>query len=298
MNIKKIIALLTIVSASLTVHAQLTTMGSMYYQNRYLINPAMAGVEAGVELNAAYRAQWVGINDSPKMQSFTAAFGSKNRQLGLGLSVYNETAGLIRRTQFKGTYAYHIQLNRENNFLDFGLSAGVSDASLDVNRIQGSQNDVAVGAYNQRKMYFDGEFGVAFRTDVFNVQFSMPSLKEFFYRDMERVILERPTYFGYVGYRIIDYDPLIFNFVEPMVAFRILSTNRSIVDVGLKTEILDNKIMANLIYHSSNSFTIGLGLNSKRNFSVLGMFKTNTSAMSNYSNGEFELSVRYNIKDL
>lgn len=48
--------------------AQLNPMGSIYYQNQFLANPAMAGLETGLNLNAAFKTQWTGVDGAPKIQ--------------------------------------------------------------------------------------------------------------------------------------------------------------------------------------------------------------------------------------
>jgi type IX secretion system PorP/SprF family membrane protein len=297
MKFLKIVCLIWMVVLSKNVSGQLTTMGSMYYLNRYIQNPAMAGIEGGIELNAAYKAQWVGIADAPKVQMITGVYGQEDRKFGLGFAFFNETAGLIRKTQIKGSYAYHIPLNDGNSFLDLGLSAGVVDSKIDINKIKGSSNDVSVGQFNQRKAYFDSEFGLAFRSGVFTGQIALLSLRELFEKKRDEfTMFETPTLYSAIGVKIIDRDPLFLDIIEPMIAFRNVKGYKNIVDVGVKTESFDKRLLLSAIYHSTSSFTFGVGGNFGENFTLLGMYKTNTSAMSNYSSGEFEIGLQYKIR--
>ncbi|WP_235524284.1 PorP/SprF family type IX secretion system membrane protein, partial [Pedobacter sp. Hv1] len=89
-----------------TASAQLNPLGSQYYNNQYLINPAFAGMGQGLKLNAAYRKLWSGIPGSPLTQNITADYGFG--KVGVGLNVNNESAGLLRQTRAVASYAYHL----------------------------------------------------------------------------------------------------------------------------------------------------------------------------------------------
>jgi len=53
----------------------------------------------------------------------------------------------------------------------------------------------------------------------------------------------------------------------------------------------NNKVNIFGMYHSSKSSTFGLGLN-YQNLGFSGMYSTANSILSNYSNGNFELSLK------
>lgn len=275
--------------------AQLNPMGSIYYQNQFLANPAMAGLEKGLNLNAAFKAQWAGVEGAPKIQYLTGDYGLANNKVGLGLLFYNETAGAINRTRATVTYAYHLPLNGGTNFLDFGLSAGVMNESVDFNKVKGDLDDDVLNSFNDRKLYLDGDFGAAYRTDKLTLQAALPNLKRFFKRDVLRNVVDRSTYFIAAGYKFTT-DKLI-NSIEPKLVYRGVQNYDGIFDAGVNFQLLDNKLMLNGIYHSTNSFTAGFGTNYKSQFSLLFQYTTNTSKMLNYSNGEFELGLKYSIKN-
>src|SRR5579885_2727710 len=64
-------------------HAQLTNIQSIYFQNQYLANPAMAGMMPQLNLNMDYHQQWIGVPGSPTLTTFTADYNSGNK-VGLG----------------------------------------------------------------------------------------------------------------------------------------------------------------------------------------------------------------------
>ncbi|WP_406824078.1 PorP/SprF family type IX secretion system membrane protein [Pedobacter sp. KACC 23697] len=275
--------------------AQLNPLGGSYYQNQFLANPAMAGLATGLTLNAAFKTQWAGVEGAPKIQYLTGDYGFTSNKVGLGLLFYNETAGAINRTRATFTYAYHVPLNGGTNFLDFGLSAGIMNESIDFNKVKGDLDDDVLNSFNDRKLYLDGDFGAAYRSDKLTLQAALPNLKRFFKRDILRNVVDRSTYFIAAAYQF-NTDKLI-NSIEPKLVYRGVQNYDGIFDAGVNIQLLDSKLMVNGIYHSTNSLTAGFGTNYKNQFSLLFQYTTNTSKMLNYSNGEFELGLKYSIKN-
>ena len=273
---------------------QLNPLGSIYYQNQFLANPAMAGLESGLNLNAALKTQWVGVEGAPKIQYLTADYGLQNNKVGLGILFYNESAGVINRTRATVTYAYHLPLSGETSFLDFGLSAGIMNEWVDFGKAKGDLTDDVLNSFNDRKLYLDGDFGVAYRKDRLTIQGSLPNLKRFFKRDELRNIVDRSIYFLAAGYKI-NTDKAI-STIEPKIAYRGVQNYNGIFDAGVNLQFLEDKLMFSSIYHSTNSVTAGFGANYKSQFSILFQYTSNTAKMQNYSNGEFEVSLRYSLK--
>lgn len=274
--------------------SQLNPMGSIYYQNQFLANPAMAGLGGGLNLNAALKAQWVGVAGSPRIQYLTADYGFANNKVGLGALFYNESAGVINRTRATLTYAYHLSLGGESNFLDFGLSAGIMNEWVDLSKARGDLTDEVLNTFNDRRLYLDGDFGVAFRNENLTVQGSLPNLKRFFKRDELRNVVDRSIYFLAAGYKIIS-DKAI-STIEPKVAYRGVQNYDGIFDAGVNVQFIENKLMLSGIYHSTNSITAGIGANYRNEFSILFQYTSNTAKMQNYSNGEFEIGIKYSLK--
>ncbi|GGH17071.1 PorP/SprF family type IX secretion system membrane protein [Pedobacter zeae] len=275
--------------------AQLNPMGSIYYQNQFLANPAMAGVEKGFSLNAALKTQWTGIDGGPRIQYLTGDYALQNDKVGLGILFYNEGAGAINRTRATVTYAYHLPLNGGAEFVDFGLSAGIMNEWVDFGKVKGDLDDDVLNSFNDRRLYLDGDFGIAYRNDKLTIQGALPNLKRFFKRDQIRNVVDRSVYFLAAGYQFTT-DKVI-NSIEPKLVYRGVQNYDGIFDAGVNIQFFDQKLMLNGIYHSTNSFTGGFGANYKNQFSILLQYTTNTSKMQNYSNGEFEVGLKYSLKN-
>jgi Type IX secretion system membrane protein PorP/SprF len=74
-----------------TVKAQMLPLNAQYFQNRYLVNPSMAGITEGFNINGSFRKQWSNIPGAPITQSVT--LDQQVNKLGWGVNIYNEKSG-------------------------------------------------------------------------------------------------------------------------------------------------------------------------------------------------------------
>lgn len=291
MKIFKTVFFLTI--ATLTVSqaaAQLTPMGAMYFQNQYLGNPALAGTGSGLDVSLGIREQWSNIPGSPATQALTASY-VLNDKVGLGLNVSNDKSGLFKRTRTVASYAYHLPLSGEEQKLSFGLSLGFMNERIATEDIRGNLGDANVSAYNQRESYVDGDFGIAYTSNRFNIQAALPNMKSYFKKDIINAdAVDRAIFFSALSYRFQLEGQGSFG-LEPKLAYRGIKGMDNIIDVGANLSYANNRINLFGIYHSSNSSTFGLGLN-YQNIGFTGMYSTATSALSSYANGNFEVSMK------
>lgn len=79
--------------------------------------------------------------------------------------------------------------------------------------------------------------------------------------------------------------------LEPKLVYHDIKGFDNIVDAGVNLTFADNKLNLLGVYHSSKSTTFGMG----RDYGVFGfqgIYTTATSALSNYTNGNFEISMK------
>lgn len=289
---RKIIYIIAIlVSGSLQLKAQLNPLGSQYYINQYLINPAFAGTDQGLKINGAFRKLWSNIDGSPVSQSLTADYGFS--KVGIGLNIASESAGLQREIRAVATYAYHLQLNDANQ-LHFGLSGGFTNQRLENSDVNGDFNDPLINQYNDRETYIDGDFGMAFTSNKWTIQGSIPNIKNFFKKETIKQV-DVNVFYSAISYKFNFDEGLNLVQVEPKVAFRGIKGFDNVWDAGALVSIANKKILFTGIYHSTKSGTFGLGMDFQNRYLINAMYTTETSALSGYTNGSFELNLRLNL---
>lgn len=272
--------------------AQLTGLQAMYFQNQYLANPAMAGLDNGFNLNLGYQRQLTSIPGGPKLQDLTGDYNSGNK-VGLGFIINNDQSGLISRTRGVGTYAYHLPLSNGSK-LSLGLSFGVNDSYLNNSQIQGDQGDLSVQLFNQRRIYMDGDLGIAYTSIGFNLQAALPNLGSVFFNTQgTNLDVDRSTFYAAASYIIpVSYFNDIT--VEPKVAFRGIKGFQSILDAGANLVMTEYNLSASGIYHTNKSATIGVGLHLKP-VSILLSYTNNTAQLTSYANNTFEFGIKYTL---
>ena len=286
--------LLLLTALSTEVKAQLNPLAGLYFQNQYMGNPAMAGVEQGLNLNLGYRQQWSSVPGAPVTQSITADYGT-GKKVGLGLNIHNDEAGLIKRTRVMGTYSYHLPLNDENQKLRFGVSLGFMDDRVMNENINGDMNDVSVGKFNQRETYIDGDFGAAYTSNKLTIQAAIPNLKGFLQKEELNTVADRSSFFSAVSYKFYFPKALDGFGIEPKLALRGVQGFDNIFDAGANFTVANRAASVMAVYHSSESATIGIGANIKSLGAINANYTTATSALSGYTNGEFQIGLKMNF---
>jgi type IX secretion system PorP/SprF family membrane protein len=295
-SISKIAAVtLLLTSLSLVSLAQLNPFNTMYFQNQYLYNPAMAGIEKGMNINLGYRKQWSNFPGSPETGILTMDF-QPIAKVGLGINVNDDQTGLIRQTRVMGTYAYHLPLSDRNQQLSFGLSLGIDDSRVNYNNINGDVTDVEIAQYNQLKAYVDGDFGAAYTSNGLYVGAALPNLKSMFFKSSdERFDADRLLFITTASYKIpIQSDGAAF-LLEPLAAWRIVKGYSDIIDAGFNFAMPDyGGLYFQSVYHSSRSLGVGFGLD-QQTYALSFNYNLETGQLSNYTQGAFELGIKLRI---
>lgn len=159
--------------------AQQLPQYSQYMMNKFLINPAVAGSEGYTAFNLTAREQWIGLANSPRTYAFSAQTrilknsfiargasirkkrkaASRSGKVGLGGYIFTDHSGIVSRTGFKLTYAYHITFQRGQ--LSFGLSGSMYQFRVNKEAIRVyNVNDDLINNYNNRMFIPDADVGV------------------------------------------------------------------------------------------------------------------------------------------
>jgi type IX secretion system PorP/SprF family membrane protein len=274
--------------------AQINPLKAIYFQNQYLANPAMAGVNQGLRINLHYRNQWGSISESPTTEAITADYGLSNK-VGLGINLGQSREGLLKRSRAMATYSYHLPLNQSTRQLHFGLSAGVINEQVDMDEIIGDVDDNTVARFNGQGPYVEGEVGMAYTDSKLTVQGSFPNIRAFLDKSLnESNTVNRSTYFAAASYKIALGASVG---VEPKVVYRGVKGYDDLLDVGANLSFVDNQFNVFVMYHSSENATFGFGVDVKRRLALTGLYTTGSSALNSLTGvkGSFELGLKASL---
>ncbi|RZK84427.1 MAG: type IX secretion system membrane protein PorP/SprF, partial [Pedobacter sp.] len=276
-----------------TAKAQILPLNAQYFQNRYLVNPSMAGINEGFNINGSFRKQWSNIPGAPLTQSVT--LDQQVGKVGWGINVYNEKSGGLQRTKAVGTFAYHLPLSDNEQQLNFGVSFGVSRDRLDLSSIRNSDiNDPSIARFNDRGSYLDGDFGVSYTSKGLTIEGAVPNMRSVFRKD-DLNYVNKPTFYSAIGYKFSLGEGMNSISLEPKGVFRGIKNYKNLWDAGVNANFANDKLYVMAMYHNTQNATVGFGVNYKSSLYFMAYYNTATSAISGYTDGDFEVNIRVNI---
>lgn len=267
------------------LYAQLSPLATQYYQNPYLANPSLAGLEGGLRLNVAYRTHMSNVKGIPKNTAVTGEYRYNN--VGIGLFFYKDEAGLLNRTKLMGTYAYHVPLTSENQKLHFGISVGVQTGNLNIQGIAGDPDDELALQYNEREIVIDADFGAAYTIDRFTIEGALVNLKKLVLDDALNPA-DYSTYYGSLSYQFLLNDWQL----SPKLVYRGVRNYKDIIDLTMELESYNEQLTFIGMYHSVNSFTLGFGYLYNKQWKFSAFYNSPTAAIKPFSNGSFEIGLQ------
>lgn len=169
--IKKMLFLAAVFAMSFNAQAQLEEQYTMFMLSKLNYNPAYAGADAPLSINALVRKQWMGFEGAPFTQKINTDFTLLNERVGVGVSLRHSTAGITEQVILKGSYAYRFQLG--NGYLGTGINGSVKylgtnyqdkrlfssidislDGSVPMETVADFEPNFGVGLYfNNKKLY-------------------------------------------------------------------------------------------------------------------------------------------------
>ncbi|MDD2634071.1 MAG: type IX secretion system membrane protein PorP/SprF [Bacteroidales bacterium] len=288
---KTIIIVIIALGFIIQAKSQQFSLYSQYMQNKYALNPAVAGSTDGINIGMSHRQLWTGLKGAPSIQNVYLHMPI-NDQMGIGAQVFNLTAGPSRKTGFAGTYAYHVKLN-DNLKLSVGLSAIINQYYLDKSALDMKiPDDPILTTGSDELIVPDATFGTYLYGKKFYVGLiasQLIPLNANFKNDILENKQER-HYFIHSGYNFKISD----NFaIEPSVLGRFIETGIYQVDANLKFNIM-NVMWIGGSYRLDDAVVGMIGVKVE-NIHFGYSYDYTLSDIGNYSNGSHEIVIIFNF---
>lgn len=160
-----------LIIASLEVYSQQVPQ---FTQNRYaavLYNPAMAGLQDGINATGLYRQQYVGFKDADGNElgpeTFLISLDAPIQFLhgGVGLTIMDDKLGYEGNLSVKLDYAYHTSIGMGD--LSIGAVIGLQNHSIDpglMNPINSSDPVFSALSSESSSMILDGGLGIYYKS--------------------------------------------------------------------------------------------------------------------------------------
>ena len=266
--------------------AQLVPVYSQYLVNQTIINPAYAGANNCLNINALYRQQWAGYEGAPSTRTLSAHSPLKNRAIALGLNLVNDVIAVTSNTLIEGQFAYRLSLG-EKQKLAFGIGAGlfINKNNLAAINVNDAGDEVFVGGKNTATPTFS--FGLFYERKKFfaglsslNLTRNISAIKTYNY--------QQPYYlFSGYNYKLNDNFTLI-----PSFLLKKINGNPFQLDLNLFLDYKE-RVKLGASYRTEESLYGILQVKLNHQFQIGYSYDYSLNAFKQYHNGSHEVSVRY-----
>ena len=294
-SLYKYLLLFFLVLVCFLSRAQQLPVYSQFFMNKYVNNPAFAGINDKYTVSSNHRYQWVGITDAPRTYTLSVNGPTKNLKNGLGAFLYTDHVGPTIRTGMQISYAYHLSIT-EKIKLSMSLSGGLLEWKIDGHKLNlTDQNDQALVNNVMRTLVPDAKFGFILYGGNWHFGGAAPNLLQ------NKITFSNATnselnkledhYLIHVGHEFnINNDILL----DPYVLVRYVSPAPLQLEFGSKF-VWKNMAWAGITYRTGDAASFLVGYTYKENLSFGYSYDFTTSNLNNYSTGthEFLFSVLF-----
>lgn len=309
---KRLLIVISVLFLADNLFAQQLPIFSLYRDNSFVLNPAIAGSEDHGVGSVTYREQWTKVEGNPRTLSGNYRTNIPRYSMGVGGQVIYDQTG---PTSFMGiniSYAYHISFAKINPFrwpefvrrskLSFGISAAVYQYRLNSSDIHMEQtNDQAL--LNSNRSAFMPNFGVGiyYYFDEFFLGYSSPQLVPFnisFSDENGQSVMQRDMHhYVVVGGSIpLVKDRKSYKFyIEPMVWFKYVNGAPFQIDGHVRFNYR-KMFWIGGAYRSSNTMVAEIGFKVKERVQIGYAFdQAFTQTRSQFGNAH-EILIAYHLK--
>ena len=294
MSYRKIIILTVFACVSLLAHAQYDVNFSHYFDMETSFNPAAAGKESKLNVNAAYAMDLAGFTHNPQTMYAAAdvPFYFMKAYHGAGVQFMNDRIGLF--THQKLALQYSLKQRLFGGTLGVGLQAGLLSETFDGSKLElEDSGDPAFTSSQTDGHGIDLTAGLYYKRGPWYVGFSAQHLNAPLVELGETNELKiDPTFYLTGGYNIKLRNPLLT--IKPSFLVRTDGVAYRADVTGRLVYSFEKKVMyAGLSYSPTNSVTVLVGGNIHG--IMLGYsYEYYTSAI-NPGNGSHELYLGYQM---
>lgn len=265
---------------------------SQYMHHGLPLNPAIAGSVGAMSISATSREQWTGFDGAPSTQIISAHSPLFSNSFGAGLLVTNDRIGVSRTSTASIMCSYNVKVLTGN--LHFGLKGGVEQTHNNWAEVRTIDNQDLLFANDDRSLLPVLGTGLYFYNSTFYLSLSAPNLLTKTYREG--------------GYHA-EFD---------------MHSIRPYINTGLNLQVNESWVLrpSTLIYKSVSKYIrmdinmllqynkqLEFGLSSrstetfvgmlrywvKPQFSIAYSYDAERKALSKYSRGSHELTLRYDM---
>jgi len=301
---KKGLLLAVLVTLGAIMKAQYSPQVSYFMYDQLRTNPGSAGSNDMINATGIVRSQFLNFPGAPKdfFMEFEAPFKLLGLQHGAGFTIYNDSWGFNKNTNFNLTYALRISVG--DGTLGIGVQAGGLESKLTPDwhppggDSQKSIGDAGIPLGDANGLTFNMGAGLFYRTeDIYFgasvINLNNPKVKTSGQSGGSEASYNLPKqYYITAGYSMQLANPAYE--VKPAV---LLKSDGVTTDLDLNLTVMYNKkIWGGVSYRTGEAIIGMVGLELIENLKVGYAYDFATSSMTKYSSGSHEILLNYSFK--
>ena len=277
----------------LKANAQFDPMFTQYMNNEMFINPAYTGTRKVLVTTLLYRNQWVGIEGSPKTQTFSL-HSPTSKKCGVGISVMNESIGISRTLRLNGNYSYRIRTS-EKGQLSFGLQGGIIQYHQNYNElVLVNPNDNLFNSNLSNAIAPNAGFGMFYYTNRFYLGFSIPRMikNSFKSSGFQNSASPKDWHYYLTSAIVLNVSD---NFkLKPSVMIK------EVYGAPIQGELaihglFDNVWWIGASYRTGDAISVITGFQLSNQLRIFYSYDYTLTALQNYSSGSHEIVISYDF---
>ncbi|HOZ82522.1 MAG TPA: type IX secretion system membrane protein PorP/SprF [Bacteroidia bacterium] len=292
---KKLYSLIITLFMSGWLFGQQAPMTTQYMFNTLLINPAYAGSKPFTSATMMVRKQWAGFKGSPTTETASIHGALEDKNVGLGLYISNDHAGITNRTELFGSYSYTIEYGESK--LAFGLQAGLSYLKSTLSDlVYNDNNDPVYDKNTVNNVLPNFGAGLYYHTDLFYAGISAPLLLS--YDPLKTLSVEmtdvhhiRRHYFLTTGYVFSLSEQVK---LKPSVLLKYVNGAPLQYDINANL-LLNNIIWIGTSYRSNDALAIIGEYQLSKKLRIGYSFDYSLTILRNHSAGSHEFMLGYDF---
>ncbi|MEG1762842.1 MAG: PorP/SprF family type IX secretion system membrane protein [Bacteroidales bacterium] len=267
---KRIIVLIFLV-LPWALYAQTDAQFTQFHNARLFYNPAsINGQDALLNISVLDREQWLGYAGRPAYRMLNASYSFEDKNMGVGLTVYDQLQNVEHVFNAKASYAYQVRVGFDA-YISMGISVGFIGRYL--SNLQTADDIVSVTQENYNNI--DLGLGVEFVNSNIVTGISVTHLPVAIGKQAYKAT---PHFYGYFTYNFFLTDEWV---LAPSLILRnsIYATN---LDINLQVKYLG--IFSAGVGYRLDALTLMAGVNLGKNFILSYSFDMNLGGIRTESN--------------
>jgi len=272
---------------------QQSPMYTQYMFNKFVYNPAVAGIDPYFQIRSNHRFQWVGLTDPPLTNSLSYFGPHSTLPMGYGGYIYYDVTGPTSVAGLTGAYAYNVGIT-DNLRLSMGVNAGLMQYRVDGTQITiKDKTDIALDQAVYSSFAFDANFGLYLYSDNYYAGFSTTQLINSKLKLYGVNKLKTHYYLtgGYMFELNNDFK------LEPSMIIKATAPFIFQLDFNVRVIYLD-MIWLGLSYRTQDALSLLIGYTYNDRIHIGYSYDFTTTDLRKYNSGTHEIMIGYRFNDI